>query len=208
MRWVLALAVVVVVAAIVAVVRDDRPRPAPVSFPASVVRAEATRGCASRVESGGRRERPVRVRRGDLATPTVIVLGLRSATDFDPAAAARPGRGDAMLKAPLSVRAGPPVIVELAPRGRARLALDFDRAEWGRDGRTLRAGHGQGAVRFVPCPPEEPRFSGPGTVGPWTQWNGGLLVARAGCATLRVWRGGQPVERADVAVGVPARRCR
>lgn len=175
---------------------------------ASAVRGEATRDCASRVESGGRRARPVRARRGDIATPSVIFHGLRSAVRFDPDDAHRPGGGDAGFKAGLSVRAGPVVVVELATRGDARIALDFDREEWGREGRTLAAGDGQRAVRFIPCPPDEPRFSGPGTVGRWTQYNGGLLIATPGCATLRLLRDGSRAERAPLAVGVPAARCR
>lgn len=176
--------------------------------PARTVRAEATRSCASRVESGGRRPRPTKAGRGDIATSIVIFHGLRSAADFDPDDAYRPGGGDAVYKAPLSVQTGPGVVVELSARGSARIALDYDRREWSRDGRTIAAGDGQRAVRFVPCSPDEPRFSGPGTVGPWTQYNGGLLIATPGCATLRVWQDGRVLERVSLAVGVPARRCR
>jgi hypothetical protein len=173
--------------------------------PGAAVRAEATRDCASRVEGSGR-WRVIRAGRGDVATRSVILHGLRSAERVDLDEAYRPGGGDAVLKAPLSVR-GARAIVELVPRGRARLTLDYDRRQWLREGRTVAAGHGQRSVRFVPCPPDELRFSGRGEVGPWTGWNGGLLIATPGCATLRVWRGGRPGETAQVAVGVPG-RCR
>jgi hypothetical protein len=76
------------------------------------------------------------------------------------------------------------VSVKVAPADRPWVALDYDRERWRGRGRTV--ADGQAVVRFQPCNPDTPRFSGPGHVGRWTGWAGGLLVAHAGCATLLV----------------------
>jgi hypothetical protein len=87
-----------------------------------------------------------------------------------------------VVKAGVSVRAPGPLTVKVAPQDRDWVALDYDRERWRERGRTV--ADGQASVRFLPCDPDTPRFSGRGHVGRWTGWAGGLLVAREGCATL------------------------
>ena len=46
-------------------------------------------------------------------------------------------------------------------------------------------------LRFVPCPPDTPRFSDDGVVGDETAWAGGFNVEREECATLLLRRDGE-----------------
>ena len=61
------------------------------------------------------------------------------------------------------------------------------------------------AVAFVPCAPDEPRFSGPGAVGPRTIWAGGIEVRRPACVRLLVWVDGRPLRDVRLPLG---RACR
>lgn len=51
------------------------------------------------------------------------------------------------------------------------------------------------AVTFEACPPSEPRFSGDGSVGATTEFNGGFVSAGPGCRSFRVipGQGGDPI---------------
>jgi hypothetical protein len=62
-------------------------------------------------------------------------------------------------------------------------------------------------VEFRACPDDVPRFSGPGVVGPVTQFSGGFLLARAHCLRMRVAVAGYGVRRVALGYGVPPERC-
>jgi hypothetical protein len=145
----------------------------------------ATVGCAERVEGGrASAEQRREARRASIFLPDVRFWGLRRwrTHEFEPGSA--PDGGDPVVKAAISVRFPGPTTVKVAPEDREWVALDYDRERWRGRGRTV--ADGEVAVRFRPCAPDTPRFSGRGHVGRWTAWAGGLLVARAGCATLLV----------------------
>ncbi|HEV2785597.1 MAG TPA: hypothetical protein VGV67_04355, partial [Solirubrobacteraceae bacterium] len=102
----------------------------------------------------------------------------------------RVGRRQLWLwKTPAVLSADRSIVLSVAPRHvrRARLAFDRQPPSFAR---------GDRATRFTSCPEDEPRFSGPGTVGPRTGWAGSLLtVDRRLCLRLRVTpaAGGDPV---------------
>lgn len=114
---------------------------------------------------------------------------------------------DGTLKIPVVVLSGAPVTVRITPLGRTRARLDFNMAEWRRDGRRVANGDGQRAVRFHTCPPGTRRFTD-GTLNPWTGYPGGFLVDRPGCARLTVAAHGMRTVRRRVALGVAVSRCR
>lgn len=114
---------------------------------------------------------------------------------------------DGTLKIPVVVRGGEPVTVRITPLDRTRARLDFDVAQWRREGRRVADGDGQRAVRFHACPPGTRRFTD-GTPNPWTGYPGGFLVDRPGCALLTASATGMRTVRRRVAVGVAVSRCR
>lgn len=114
---------------------------------------------------------------------------------------------DGTLKIPVVVGDGEPVTVRITPLGRTRARLDFDVAQWRREGRRVADGYGQRAVRFHTCPSGTVRFID-GTPSPWTGYPGGFLVDRPGCARLTVTAKGMRTVRRRVALGVAVSRCR
>src|SRR5215216_1594603 len=90
------------------------------------------------------------------------------------------------LKTPVTVAAGHIVSLAIARADRPYAAFMFVSAS-GRRGRQIgpyysyRVSDGTPAVRFHACRSDEPRFSGPGTVGPYTSFPGGMVVAGARC---------------------------
>lgn len=115
---------------------------------------------------------------------------------------------DGVLKIPVVVGAGEPVAVRITPLGRARARLDFDMAQWRREGRRVADGDGRRAVRFHACPPTTRRFTDGRPLGPWTGYPGGFLVDRPGCARLTATAAGMRTVRRRVALGVAVSRCR
>ncbi len=113
---------------------------------------------------------------------------------------------DGTLKISVVVLSGAPVTVRITPLGRTRARLDFDMAQWRRDGRRVANGDGQRAVRFHACPPGTRRFTD-GTLDPWTGYPVGFLVGRPGCARLTVAAAGMRTVRRRVALGVAVSRC-
>jgi hypothetical protein len=159
------------------------------------------RTCPTRVETPG----PFRYVPGrDPKLGRLVFFGLGDGVHVP---AERRGE-DRQTKLAVGVRTGRPVTLRLIPDEPKAMALDYIRAEWRRRHRRVAGGSGQEAVRFVPCPPETPKFSESGTVGPWTAYNGGILVAKPGCATIRVTAPGEPAHSRRIAVGVPVARCR
>lgn len=86
----------------------------------------------------------------------------------------------------------------IAPEDREHASFVFDH---GRHGRRIgpywsfRVSDGVPRVRFKACPADEPMFSGPGTVGPWTGFPGAMIVAGARCLTLELRERGRPTLR-------------
>ena len=108
-----------------------------------------------------------------------------------------------ILKTPVIIRAGSPVVVRVAERDRRYVALDFDVKRWGTRDRV--AEDGQSSVRFHPCPPDTKRFSDGKPLGEWTGYPGGLIVERRRCVTFEFLEEGKPTVRRRLGIG---RRCR
>jgi hypothetical protein len=108
-----------------------------------------------------------------------------------------------ILKTPVIIRAGAPVVVRVAERDRRDAALDFDVKRWGKRDRA--AEDGQSSVRFHACPPDTKRFSDGKPLGEWTGYPGGLIVDRRRCVTFEFLEAGEPTIRRRLGIG---RRCR
>ena len=154
------------------------------------------RTCQTRIEG----PRPGLVTRpSDLVTPNLVFHGIRQW-------ATKPIRGvrggDAVAKSGISVRAGAPVVLRIAPADRDVAALDYIMSTWKRKRRTIADGFP--AIRVRPCPPDQPRFSDEGAVGKWTSYSGGFLLRRAACITISIERSGHPTLHRRIGFG---RRC-
>ena len=145
----------------------------------------------------------------DVRIGPVILYGLRDAAaaqarDF----AAPPGLGHAW-KTVTEVAAATRVTVTIAPAHRRRAALlygDFDRMN---EQGLWRLADGAAAVRFEACRPDQPRFSGRGSVGARTQFNGGFLIHGAGCIEVEAQALGEERSfRRQVAFATHGGRCR
>ena len=108
-----------------------------------------------------------------------------------------------ILKTPVIIRAGSPVVVRVAQRDRAHVALEFDVERWRQRDRT--AEDGQSSVRFHACPPDTKRFSDGKPLGEWSGYPGGLIVERRRCVTFEFVEEGKPTVRRRLGLG---RRCR
>lgn len=108
-----------------------------------------------------------------------------------------------ILKTPVIIRAGSPVVVRVAERDRPYVALDFDGERTGKRDRV--AEDGQSSVRFHPCPPDTQRFTDGKPLGEWTGYPGGLIVERRRCVTFEFLEDGKPTIRRRLGIG---RRCR
>ncbi len=108
-----------------------------------------------------------------------------------------------ILKTPVIIRAGSPVVVRVARRDRPYVALDFDVERWRQRDRT--AEDGQSSVRFHACPPDTKRFSDGKPLGEWSGYPGGLIVERRRCVTFEFLEEGKPTVRRRLGLG---RRCR
>ena len=121
----------------------------------------------------------------------------------------QPRRGaDGTLKIPVVVGEGEPVTVRITPLGRTRARLDFDMAQWRREGRRVADGDGQRAVRFHACSAATRRFTDGKALGRWTGYPGGFLVDRPGCARLTATAPAMRTVRRRIALGVAVSRCR
>ncbi|HEV2060508.1 MAG TPA: hypothetical protein VGR11_14220 [Solirubrobacteraceae bacterium] len=90
------------------------------------------------------------------------------------------------IKTVTEVRADTVVTVAVAPEDRRRAALLY-RFPSGNRSLGFRLDEGQTMVRFESCPEDKRRFSGPGVVGPRTQFNGGFLFTEPQCLRLDVY---------------------
>jgi hypothetical protein len=102
------------------------------------------------------------------------------------------------LKTPFAVRAGHTVTLAIVPEDREHASFIFD---FGHHGRQIgpywsfRVADGTPLVRLTGCPAGEPKFSGPGTVGPWTAFPGAMIVGGARCLTIELRERGRPTYR-------------
>jgi len=171
------------------------------SGPALPAAAVPTVDCRRHVETTGVREDQRRdALRQSVIAHGVTFWGLRNA-------ARRPfggRRGVRGHKAGISVTHGAPMDVAIAPKDRGWLALDYDDAR--SNGERLTVGDGEPITRFVPCSPDTLRFTDDLPIGNETAWAGGFIVARPGCATLRLRRADESRWH-DVRAGF-GRRCR
>jgi hypothetical protein len=151
------------------------------------------RPCDTRIETG----RPIGFGgRHDVVVGRVAFSGL--ARIASPAELARWRLGPARyeIKSVVVVRAGPAVMVSVAPRFRRRLALEYVQP--------TRAGvpwPALPAVRLEPCPPDTPAFVGGGTVGRLTAFSGGFRVRRPGCYVLEARSGSESPVRRTISFG-------
>lgn len=131
--------------------------------------------------------------RRDLVVGRVMLLNVRAAGRELPA---YKSRDRYLIKTPVIIRAGAPVVVRIAKRDRKHVALNFDASDQRR---------GQHSVRFHPCPPDTTRFSDGKPLGEWTAYPGGLILRRPRCVTFELLEDGRPTVRRRVALG---KRCR
>jgi hypothetical protein len=162
-------------------------------------------GCAEHVEAAGPSpsDQDMReARRESIVVGAITFWGLRRAQDhrFGSGGA----RGDEGWKAGVSVRGHRAVTVRIMVPDRAWVALDY--VQQPADRRPRHVADADSAVRFTPCPRGTRSFTTGRLLGAETDWAGGILVARSGCATLLVRRAGiARAARVRVGFGV---RCR
>jgi hypothetical protein len=161
-----------------------------------------TRGCESRVEGGSLSPNPGR----DVIAGPLILYGLREAAR-EPRSSFRERHGRFQpWKAVTEVASDGEVTLRIPSRYRKRVSLLYRFGRGSQFG--YRLSEGDFAVRFKPCPPDEPRRSGHGTVGPRTQFNGGFVVAGPLCVELRVAVRGEGRDiRRHVSFGTRRQRC-
>lgn len=189
-------------------------------------RAEVVRDCGSRGEPSGRPARgsiavgPVSFPGGFHASPPSLFASRTEQVGFRRYLRGRRGRTlpaperrhlarlaethHAPLKIGLHVRVGTRAVLAIAPQDRRHAAFLYGN---GLDDRpvgrqvgpywSVRVSDGQAAIALEACDATEPRFSGPGTVGPYTAFPGAAVVAGARCVTFQVWIEGdaQPFEK-------------
>ena len=212
--WVLPMALAIVVSGAVTwgeATGEDRLR-RPVGSPsAEPPRPDVLRGCRTHVEG----RPPPADRRKDLIIGPVRFRGFR----FYSRRAARGPRSDWFeirnreyhsLKMVTEVRAGTDVIVAIAPANRDSAGLLFDRnVRYGRWG--IPWSEAEQVVRFRACaadrPASSPRFYRRRTVGPWTQFNGGLMFTGPQCLRLDVYVRGRATRRYVEPFARPRKRC-
>jgi hypothetical protein len=110
----------------------------------------------------------------------------------------------AQLKTGISVTAGRTVTLAIAHSDRPYAAFFFGHQRGHQIGPyySYRVSGGTARARLIACRRDEPRFSGPGIVGPLTSFPGALLVAGARCVTVEVHERGRPVHKRQLRFGV------
>jgi hypothetical protein len=169
---------------------------------------DAVVGCRLRAE--GPPGLPWFERERDFKAGNATFFGLRSLAQ---SARRRPGAffmrrrdGYPAHKVLAGIRAGHRVVVAIAPASRRRAGLIYG-ARSKRSGPLLRLNETERVVEFRPCPGNEPRFVGTGTVGPRTDFSGGLLVTKAHCLRVQVSSGERAAREYVIAYGLPDGSC-
>lgn len=160
------------------------------------------RVCQTRAEGGSPDDVALPDARTDVIAGRVAILSARRQARRLPRHRPSSNPRAWILKTPVLIRAGDPVVVRIAARDRGYVALDFDPDRWGARDRT--AEDGQASVRFHACPPDTARFSDGQPLGEWTGYPGGLLVERPRCVTLELLQDGRTTVRRRLGIG---RRC-
>jgi hypothetical protein len=160
-----------------------------VAVPHAEAKGAASVGCAKHIEGPG--VPPLVNRSRDVVRGAMTLMGARLLQLHRMPAA------DGRAKIGLMLEAGheATIVVAAGARRIARLEYAFDDD----------ARHPDIAVAFRPCEPDEPRFSGPGTVGPRTIWSGGIHARRPACVRLLVWVDGERLRDVRLPLGRPCR---
>jgi hypothetical protein len=167
-----------------------------VAAPVAVARppeADFDRTCETHAEGPDPDEVVEPDARRDLVVRRVMVLNVLAAGRELPS---YKSRDRYLIKTPVIIRSGAPVVLRIARRDRRHVALNFAASE---------QRHGQHSVRFHPCPPDTERFSDGKPLGEWTAYPGGLILERPRCVTFEFLEEGKPTVRRRVALG---KRCR
>ena len=159
-----------------------------VAIPPAHARGAASVGCAEHIEGPG--VSPEVDPSRDVVRGAMTLMGARLLQHHRMPV-------DRRTKLAIMLEAGHDATIVVAPGARriARLEYAFDS-----DARRPDV-----AVDFRPCEPDEPRFSGPGTVGPRTIWAGGMEVRRPACVRLLVWVDRVRLEDVRIPLGRPCR---
>lgn len=165
--------------------------------------AEFDRVCETRVEGGRPEDIDKPNARNDLVAGRASIVFARVRARGLPKRRLPQNPRAWILKTPVMVRAGSPVVIRVAARDRPYVALDFDGTRWA--ARDRAAEDGQSSVRFHACPPDTRRFVDGKPLGEWTGYNGGLIVERPRCVTFEFLEEGRPTVRRRLGIG---RRCR
>lgn len=193
MRLLLCLPAALVLAALIATV-------APAGTPPE---AEFDRVCETHAEGENPEDVALPDPRRDVVAGRVSIAFAREAARRLPRRKPSHNPRAWILKAPVIIRAGAPVVVRVVRRDRPYVALEFDIKQWRKRDRD--AGDGQSSVRFHACPPDTRRFSDGKPLGEWTGYPGGLIVERRRCVTFEFLEEGRPTVRRRLGIG---RRCR
>lgn len=165
--------------------------------------AEFERLCTTRAEAAEPDDIALPESHRDIVAGRVSIAFARVAARRLPRAKPRQNPRAWILKTPVIIRAGSPVVVRVAKRDRPYAALDFDANAWGDRDRV--AEDGQSSVRFHACPRDTKRWSDGKPLGEWTGYPGGLILERRRCVTLEFLEEGRPTVRRRLGAG---RRCR
>jgi hypothetical protein len=185
MRLLVLLAACVAAGLLLSTIRSDavgtlapEQRNAPVSDTTALGASAPVIACATRVEPGVARFDSKRdVVRGPFALVTIKrELPRLSGASYRPSDGRLP-----VVKLPVGLRAGHRATLRVPATQRAHAALIFRQETRSAN----RIQDGDRAVRFSPCPPDTPAFSG-GTVGRTTGWAGALMVTGPRCVRLKL----------------------
>jgi hypothetical protein len=160
-----------------------------VAVPAAGAQAPPAVGCPDHIEGDGPLPGPDRAR--DVVRGPLALLGAREIQRH------RVPIGRYGVRLGILLAAGHEATIAVHPESREVAQLEY-RFEGGR-----RVAEPQ--VAFRACEGDEPRFSGPGRVGPRTIWAGGLRVRRPGCVRLEIAVDGAAADVVRLPFGRPCR---
>jgi hypothetical protein len=164
---------------------------------------EFDRVCATHAEGAEPDDVALPDPRTDVVAGRVSIASARSAARLLPRRKPTFNPRAWILKTPVIIRAGSPVVVRVAERDRRFVAFDFDVKDGGERDRV--AEDGQSSVRFHACPPDTKRFSDGKPLGEWTGYPGGLIVERRRCVTFEFLEEGKPTVRRRLGIGLHCR---
>ena len=160
-----------------------------VAVPPAGAQSPPAVGCPQHIEGDGPLPGPDRAR--DVLRGPLALLGAREIQRH------RVPIGRYGVRLGIMLEAGHEATIVVHPDSREIAELEY-RFQGGRRVREWQ-------VAFRACEGDEPRFSGPGTVGPRTIWAGGLKVRRPGCVRLLIAVDGAAVDDVRLPFGRPCR---